>query len=90
MNTLNCLHAPLPRPRRSTLSATEREYLLALPKSPKEFIRQYIFSKADLSLIHQHRGAASCLGVAAQLGYLHFPGVVLEPDRVPGPALLAF
>ena len=31
---------PLPMPRRSTLSATEREQLLALPENPEEFIRQ--------------------------------------------------
>jgi hypothetical protein len=50
--------------RRSTLSVAEREQLLALPESPEEFIRQYTFSEADLSLIHQHRGAANRPGFA--------------------------
>ncbi|WP_460581707.1 Tn3 family transposase, partial [Hymenobacter luteus] len=77
-------------PRRSTLSATEREHLLALPENPEEFIRQYTLSEADLSLIHQHRGAANRLGFAVQLCYLRFPGIVLGPDQVPDPALLAF
>ena len=77
-------------PRRSTLSATEREHLLALPKSPEEFIRQYTFSEADLSLIHQHRGAANRLGFAVQLCYLRFPGVVLGMDQLPAPSVLAF
>ena len=77
-------------PRRSTLSATEREQLLALPESPEEFIGQYTFSKADLSLIHQHRGAANRLGFAVQLCYLRFPGVVLGLDQLPAPSLLAF
>ena len=77
-------------PRRSTLSATEREHLLALPESPEEFIRQYTFSEADLSLIQQHRGAANRLGFAVQLCYLRFPGVVLGTDQLPAPALLAF
>ena len=77
-------------PRRSTLSATEREQLLALPESPEEFIRQYTFSEADLSLIHQHRGAANRLGCAVQLCYLRFPGIVLGPDQLPAASLLAF
>lgn len=43
-------------PRRSILSATEQELLLALPEAPEEFIRQYTLSESDLSLIRQHRG----------------------------------
>lgn len=58
-------------PRRSTLAAAEREQLLALllalPETSEEFIRHYTFSEADLSLIHQHRGAANRLGCAVQL-----------------------
>ena len=77
-------------PRRSTLSVTEREHLLALPESPEEFIRQFTFSEADLSLIHQHRGAANRLGFAVQLCYLRFPGIVLGPDQLPASSLLAF
>lgn len=77
-------------PRRSTLSATERESLLALPETQEEFIRQYTFSEADLSLIHQHRGAANRLGFAVQLCYLRFPGAVLGMEHPPAPTLLAF
>lgn len=77
-------------PRRSILSATEREQLLALPESPEEFIRQYTFSEADLSLIQQHRGAANRLGFAVQLCYLRFPGVVLGMDQLPAPSLLTY
>lgn len=77
-------------PRRSILSATEREQLLALPESLEEFIRQYTFSEADLALIHQHRGVANRLGFAVQLCYLRFPGVVLGMDQLPAPSLLAF
>lgn len=77
-------------PRRSTLSAMEREQLLALPEMSEEFIRQYTFSEADLSLIHQHRGAANRLGFAVQLCYLRFPGVVLGLEQLPTPSLLAF
>jgi hypothetical protein len=77
-------------PRRSSLSATEREQLLALPESPEEFIRQYTFNEADLSLIHQHRGTANRLGFAMQLCHLRFPGVALGMDQVPASSLLAF
>lgn len=77
-------------PRRSTLSAAEREHLLALPETSEEFIRHYTFSEADLSFIHQHRGAANRLGFAVQLCYLRFPGVVLGLDHLPAPSLLAF
>ena len=77
-------------PRRSTLSAAEREQLLALPETSEEFIRHYTLSEADLSLIHQHRGAANRLGFAVQLCYLRFPGVVLGMDQLPASSLLAF
>lgn len=36
-------------PRRSILSATERESLLALPDAKDELIRQYTFNETDLS-----------------------------------------
>ena len=53
-------------PRRSILSATEREILLALPDAKDELIRLYTFKDADLSRIRQHRGAANRLGFAVQ------------------------
>ena len=71
-------------PRRSILSATERESLLALPDAKDELIRLYTFSDADLSPIRQHRGAANRLGFAVQLCYMRYPGIALiayaEPD----------
>jgi len=75
-------------PRRSTLSAAEREQLLSLPDTPAEFIRQYTLSEADLALIHQHRGAANRLGFAVQLCYLRYPGLVLGQEQEPAPNLL--
>lgn len=38
-------------PRRSILSAAERESLLALPDTKDELIRHYTFSESDLSII---------------------------------------
>lgn len=75
-------------PRRSILSAAERESLLALPDTDDELIRHYTFSDADLSLIRQRRGDANRLGVAVQLCLLRFPGQGLLPDAaVPMPFL---
>ena len=67
-------------PRRSILSAAERDSLVALPDTQDELIRHYTFSESDLSLIRQHRGDANRLGVAVQLCLLRFPGQGLLPD----------
>ncbi|WP_223862023.1 DUF4158 domain-containing protein, partial [Enterobacter hormaechei] len=71
-------------PRRSILSAAERESLLALPDTKDELIRHYTFSESDLSIIRQRRGPANRLGFAVQLCYLRFPGVILGADEPPG------
>ena len=75
-------------PRRSILSAAERESLLALPDAEDELIRHYTFSEPDLSLIRQRRGDANRLGVAVQLCLLRFPGQGLLPDVAVPPPLL--
>ena len=75
-------------PRRSILSATERQSLLALPDVKDDLIRYYTFSDTDLSVIRQRRGPANRLGFAIQLCYLRFPGVILGVDEPPFPPLL--
>ena len=75
-------------PRRSILSAAEREGLLALPDTKDELIRLYTLSDIDLSIIGQHRGPANRLGFAIQLCYLRFPGAVLGVDDSPSQPLL--
>jgi TnpA family transposase len=75
-------------PRRSILSAAERESLLALPDTNDELIRHYTFSESDLSIINQRRGRANRLGFAVQLCYLRFPGIILGVDEAPFPPLL--
>ena len=75
-------------PRRSILSAAERESLLALPDTKDDLIRHYTFSESDLSIIRQRRGPANRLGFAVQLCYLRFPGVILGVDESPFPPLL--
>nr|HDI1972765.1 DUF4158 domain-containing protein [Klebsiella pneumoniae] len=52
-------------PRRSILSAAERESLLALPDSKDDLIRHYTFNDTDLSIIRQRRGPAN--GTVAKL-----------------------
>jgi hypothetical protein len=70
-------------PRRSILSAAERESLLALPDTKDDLIRHYTFSDTDLSIIRQRRGPANRLGFAVQLCYLRFPGIILGVDQPP-------
>jgi hypothetical protein len=67
-------------PRRSILSAAEREGLQALPESQDDLIRHYTFSEPDLSLIRQRRGDANRLGFAVQLCLLRYPGQALSVD----------
>ena len=76
-------------PRRSILSAAERESLLALPEATDELIRHYTFSEFDLALIRQRRGPANRLGFAVQLCYMRYPGVMLAVDVEPSPSLLS-
>ena len=67
-------------PRRSILSATERESLLAIPEDRDELIRLHTFNDADLVLIRQHRGRENRLGFAVQLCYMRYPGILLAAD----------
>jgi hypothetical protein len=54
-------------PRRSILSATERDCLLALPEGQDDLIHHYTFNEQDLSLIRQRQGDINRLGFAVQL-----------------------
>ena len=75
-------------PRRSILSAAERENLLAPPDDPDDLIRHYTLSESDLSVIRQRRGAANRLGFAVQLCYMRHPGVSLGAGERPFAPLL--
>jgi len=76
-------------PRRSILSAAEREGLLAFPDTEEELIRHYTFSEPDMSAIRQRRGNHNRIGFAVQLCYLRYPGFGLPTDAVPPMPLLA-
>ena len=77
-------------PRRSLLSAAERDNLLALPDTEEQIIRHYTFNESDLSFIGQRRGDHNRLGVAVQLCYLRYPSFALPTDADPPAPLLAF
>jgi hypothetical protein len=70
-------------PRRSILTATERENLLGWPEAQAELIRHYTLSATDLAIIRQHRGAANRLGYAVQLCSMRYPGVALGAREEP-------
>jgi hypothetical protein len=71
-------------PRRSILSAAERQSLLALPESQDDLIRFYTFNESDMALIRQRRGDANRVGFAVQLALLRYPGYALGTDtRLP-------
>lgn len=74
--------------RRSILSATERDSLLAFPESQDDLIQHYSFTESDLSLIRQRRGDANRIGFAVQLCLLRYPGYALTGDMpVPDPVV---
>ena len=75
-------------PRRSILSAAERDGLLTLPNAKDELIRLYTLNDADLAAVRQHRGPANRLGFAVQLCYVRHPGILLAADAEPFAPLL--
>lgn len=75
--------------RRSILSATERDNLIALPNDDL-VIQYYTFNESDLAVIKQHRGSENRLGFAIQLCYLRFPGVGLGEHNKPSPEVIEF
>jgi hypothetical protein len=75
-------------PRRSILSAAERESLLALPDTKDELIRHYTFSESDLS--SSGSGAVTPIGWASRCSSATcaFPASSLAAAEVPLPPLL--
>ena len=75
-------------PRRSILSAAERDSLFTLPDTREELIRHYTFNETDMAIIRQHRGSANRLGFAVQLCYMRHPGMMLGAEDEPFAPLL--
>ncbi|MBN6180901.1 DUF4158 domain-containing protein, partial [Escherichia coli] len=59
-------------PRRSILSAAERESLLALPDPKYDPGRAYTSNDTDLAISRQRRGPSTRLCVAVKLCYLRW------------------
>ena len=77
-------------PRRSILTDSERDSLLALPDNQEDLVRYYSFSESDLSIIRQHRGIANRIGFAVQLCYIRYPGIILGVNENPHSEILRF
>ncbi|MFM4576675.1 DUF4158 domain-containing protein, partial [Klebsiella pneumoniae] len=63
-------------PRRSILSAAERESLLALPDTKDELIRHYTFSESDLS--------GTVAKLAMRQPFVLFKGLTFQKLCLPG------
>ena len=74
--------------RRSILSASEKESLLAIPEDQDSLIRLYSFSDADLTIIEQRRGDENRLGFAIQLSYMRYPGIIFGVNQLPNSKIL--
>ena len=75
-------------PRRSVLSAVEKESLLAFPSDEAQRVRFYTLSSQDLAFIRERRGPANRLGFAVQLCLMRYPGVALSAQDEPAAWLL--
>ena len=69
--------------RRSLLTLSERESLLAFPEMLDGFIQHYTFSDPDIAAIQQRRRDHNRLSFVIQLCYLRFPGIALPTDAEP-------
>ncbi|NJK98303.1 MAG: Tn3 family transposase, partial [Bacteroidales bacterium] len=77
--------------RRQILTETERNDLFAIPEEREDLIRLYSLSERDISMIDQKsRGNENRLGIAIQLCYMRFPGIILPVGQQPSLRLLNF
>lgn len=77
-------------PRRSILTKTECESLIAFPENVPELIKYYAFNDREMALIQQRRGKPNRLGFAIQLCYMRYPGILLGMNDIPPLPLLKF
>lgn len=67
-------------PRRSILSAVEKEGLIAIPIDKEGLIERYTLCEKDISWVNQRRGDQNRLGMAIQICLLRYPGQGLLPN----------
>lgn len=75
--------------RRELLTDAERAILFGVPDDHQTMVALYTLSRADLELVHAHRGAGNRLGFAVQLALLQHPGFGFAAGGAPEP-LVAF
>lgn len=76
--------------RRQQLSEAQIMALFDPPTEPRELVRHYTLSDADLAMIRRCRGDHNRLGQAIMLCYLRYPGRPLRAGELPSKPLLAF
>ncbi|GGM32621.1 DUF4158 domain-containing protein [Pseudomonas asuensis] len=62
---------------------------MIFPDTNNDLIRYHMFSKIDLSIIWQRCGLANHQGLAVQLCYMRFPGIMLTVEEQLFPPLLS-
>lgn len=67
-------------PRRSLLTAAEKEGLIAIPIDKEGLIERYTLCEKDISWVNQRRGDQNRLGMAIQICLLRYPGQGLLPN----------
>ncbi len=76
--------------RRQRLSETQVAELFDPPPEPRDLVRHFTLSAADLAVNRRCRGDHNRLGQALMLCYLRHPGRALRRGEQPPAALLAF
>ena len=77
-------------PRRTVLTARQRDALFALPDDEATLMRQHILSERDLEHVRRRRRAHNRLGFALQLCAFRYPGRLLQPGEVIPHSMLNF
>lgn len=76
--------------RRQRLSEAQIKELFDPPSDPRELVRHFTLSTADLEAVRRTRGDHNRLGLALMRCYLRHPGRALRAGERPPEALVAF
>jgi hypothetical protein len=76
--------------RRQQLTETQTAALFEPSADPRELVRHYTLTEADLAIVRRCRGDPSRLGYALMLCYLRYPGRPLRTSERPPAALVSF
>ncbi len=72
------------------MTETQTAALFDPPTEPRELVRHYTLTEADLAMVRRSRGDHSRLGYALMLCYLRHPGRPLRTNERPPSALVSF